>query len=97
VQADISKRFRERIRALRIQRCLTQEEAAEICGIGQKLYQLYELGIKDNPGLKTLQKISQAFGLEVWQLLGPSTPRIGKAKPKRKKILKRLPRNGVRV
>ena len=72
---DISKRFQERIRALRKQRGWTQERAAEICGIGQKLFQLYEIGVKRNPGLLTLQKIAHGFGLEVHQLLGPATPR----------------------
>ena len=89
MQADISKRFRERIWALRIQRGLSQEKAAEMCGLGQKLYQLYELGIKDNPGLKTLQKISAGFGLEVYQLLGPSMPRIRKLTTQSKKSRKR--------
>jgi transcriptional regulator with XRE-family HTH domain len=46
----------------------------ETCGLGQKLFQLYESGIKDNPGLKTLQKIAQGFGVELNQLLARSTP-----------------------
>jgi transcriptional regulator with XRE-family HTH domain len=75
VPEDISKRFRERIRALRIRHGWTQERAAEICGIGQKLFQLYEIGVKRNPGLLTLQKIARGFGLEVHQLLGPAMPR----------------------
>jgi transcriptional regulator with XRE-family HTH domain len=78
VEHETSKRFRERLRALRKQRGWTQEQAAEICGIGQKLYQLYELGIKDNPGLKTLQKIAQGFGIEVHELLAPSASRSRK-------------------
>jgi transcriptional regulator with XRE-family HTH domain len=43
----------------------TQEKAAEACGIGHKVFQLYELGIKTNPGLLTLEKIAGSFGLEV--------------------------------
>jgi transcriptional regulator with XRE-family HTH domain len=74
VPEDISKRFRERIRALRKQRGWTQEHAAEVCGIGQKLFQLYELGVKRNPGLLTLQKIARGFGLDAHQLLTPDTP-----------------------
>jgi transcriptional regulator with XRE-family HTH domain len=69
-------RFRQRIRALRLRRGWTQEKAAENCGLGQKLFQLYELGIKTNPGLLTLEKIAKGFGLEVYQLLGPSMPSI---------------------
>jgi transcriptional regulator with XRE-family HTH domain len=79
VQNDISDLFKHRIRALRKALGWSQYQAAEKCGIGQKLYQLYELGIKDNPGLKTLQKISQGFGLEISELLGPSMPKIPKA------------------
>jgi transcriptional regulator with XRE-family HTH domain len=71
VQADISKRFGQKIRALRNQRGWTQEKAAEMCGLGQKLFQLYESGIKDNPGLKTLEKIARGFGMEVHELLAP--------------------------
>jgi transcriptional regulator with XRE-family HTH domain len=47
----------------------SQEEAAEFCGIGQKMFQLYELGIKDNPSLKQLEKIAQGFGLDVSELI----------------------------
>jgi len=49
----------------------TQEKAAESCGIGYKLYQLYELGIKTNPGLLTLEKIAKGFGLGIHELLAP--------------------------
>ncbi len=76
MEEDISKRFQERIRALRLKRGWTQEQAAENCGIGQKLYQLYELGIKANPGLLTLQKIARGYDLEVHQLLGIALPRV---------------------
>jgi transcriptional regulator with XRE-family HTH domain len=72
VQADASKRFRQNLRALRIDRGWTQEHAAEQCGIGPKLFQLYELGIKDNPGLKTLEKIAAGFGVELEELLRQS-------------------------
>ena len=60
---------------LRRGRAWTQEKAAEACGIGYKLYQLYELGIKTNPGLLTLQKIAKGFGLDVSELLAPSLRR----------------------
>ena len=66
--------FRKRLRALRKRLGWTQEQAAEACGIGQKLFQFYELGIKDNPGLKTLEKIARAFGIGVHELLAPELP-----------------------
>jgi transcriptional regulator with XRE-family HTH domain len=71
VQHDISKKFSDRLRQLRKARGWTQEQAATECDIGYKLYQLYELGIKRNPGLLTLQKIAAGFGLEVHELLAP--------------------------
>ena len=70
----ISKLFRERLVALRKERGFTQEQAAEACGIGYKLFQLYELGIKDNPGLKMLEKIARGFGIGVHELLAPEMP-----------------------
>jgi hypothetical protein len=36
------------------------------------VYQLYELGIKANPGLLTLEKIAKGFGLEIHELLAPA-------------------------
>jgi transcriptional regulator with XRE-family HTH domain len=67
-------RFQKRLRKLRLERGWTQELAAEKCGIGYKLFQLYELGIKKNPGLLTLEKIARGFGLDVSQLLAPNLP-----------------------
>jgi transcriptional regulator with XRE-family HTH domain len=58
---------------LRENRDWTQERAAEACGIGYKLYQLYELGIKQNPGLLTLEKIANGFGLDVAELLAQTS------------------------
>jgi transcriptional regulator with XRE-family HTH domain len=74
LEKGISERFRKRLRELRIQRGWTQEKAAEICEIGPKLFQLYELGIKPNPGLLTLEKIANGFVIEVHDLLGPALP-----------------------
>ena len=72
-----SKLFQKRIRDLRQSRGWTQEHAAEACGIGYKLYQLYEIGIKKNPGLLTLEKIARGYELELHELLNPaeSNPR----------------------
>jgi len=72
VQEPAATRFRKRLRELRRSRAWTQEQAAEACGIGYKLYQLYELGIKTNPGLLTLQKIAKGFELDVSELLAPT-------------------------
>lgn len=71
-----SIRFQRRLRQLRKKRGWTQERAAEKCGIGYKLYQLYELGIKRNPGLRTLEKIAAGYGLDICELLPPSSPSL---------------------
>jgi transcriptional regulator with XRE-family HTH domain len=60
---------------LRRERGWTQERAAEKCGIGYKLLQLYELGIKNNPSLSSLEKIAHGFGLDVSELLAPNLPK----------------------
>jgi transcriptional regulator with XRE-family HTH domain len=75
---NISARFRNRLRQLRESRNWTQEEAAEACGIGYKLYQHYELGVKENPGLVTLQKLAAGFGLDVSEFLSPRWPKNAK-------------------
>jgi hypothetical protein len=45
------------------------------------LYQLYELGIKKNPGLLTLEKIARGFGLSIHELLAPAPLPRTHAKP----------------
>ena len=86
VNNSASLLFRKRIKELRKRRQWTQEQAAEACGIDYKLYQFYELGIKDNPGLQTLEKISAGFGLPLNKLFS-RTPqkRSEKAQQKGKK------------
>jgi transcriptional regulator with XRE-family HTH domain len=65
---------------------LPQQAASEKCGVGDKLFQLYELGIKRNPGLPILEKIARGFGLEVSELLDPN---CSKAKTPRRKARKK--------
>jgi transcriptional regulator with XRE-family HTH domain len=56
----------------------TQKRAAKACGIGHKLFQLYELGVKKNPELFTLQKIAKGFRMGVHELLSPAPVKIPK-------------------
>jgi len=74
VKKSAAKLFQDRLRQLRTERGWTQEQSAEQCGIGYKLYQLYELGIKQNPGLTSLEKLAAGFGLEIHELLNPTHP-----------------------
>jgi transcriptional regulator with XRE-family HTH domain len=76
VHESASERFKKRLRDLRKLRGWTQEKAAEACSLNYKVYQLYELGIKGNPGLLTLEKIAYGYGLDVSELLAPDPPKI---------------------
>ena len=58
------------------------QKAAESCGIGQNMFQLYELGVQDNPSFKQLEKIAGGFGLAVSDLIAPTPTN---RKPKRAK------------
>jgi transcriptional regulator with XRE-family HTH domain len=100
VEKSASISFKKRLRELRLACRWTQEKATEACGIGYKLYQLYELGIKANPGLRTLEKIAKGFGLEIHELLAPvpmlrsragrsAVSRKGKSAPQRKRRKKK--------
>jgi len=68
-----------RLKALRVERGLTQEEFAELAGLSYKYYQAVEAGRKTNLRLSTLERLAQGHGLEVWQLLLP-----GETEPARK-------------
>jgi transcriptional regulator with XRE-family HTH domain len=77
--------FKRRLLELRQALRWTQKKAAEACNINPCLYQLYELGIKKNPGLLTLEKIANGFGIQVHELLAPvALPRHRAGRPTRK-------------
>jgi transcriptional regulator with XRE-family HTH domain len=59
----------------------TQKRAAKACHLGHRHYQLYEIGVKTNPELHTLEKIAKGFGLEVHEFLAPTTARVRKHPP----------------
>ena len=70
------ERFKKQLRELREKRAWMQAKAAEACGLNDKVYQLYEVGIKQNPGLLNLEKIADGYGLDVSELLAPDLPKI---------------------
>ena len=91
-----SKLFQKRIRDLRKSRGWTQEHAAEKCGIGYKLYQLYEIGIKKNPGLLTLEKIARGYEMELHELLNPAeSPPRRNSPDNPQKTTRQLPLNSL--
>ena len=61
----------ERLLALRTERGLTQEEAAEKIGVSNKTYSKWETG-STSPDIETVVKLSQAFGVTTDILLGLS-------------------------
>jgi transcriptional regulator with XRE-family HTH domain len=78
-------RLLHRLRHLREIHDLTQESFAELSGITYKYYQQIEAGRKPDLRLSTLERLAQAYGLEVHQLLSPAPPktRLKKRVPKK--------------
>ena len=68
------KRLLVRLRDLRKQHDLTQEQFAEISGISYKYYQAVETGRKRDLRLSTLERLAKAYGIEVHQLLAREHP-----------------------
>lgn len=65
------QRLLVRLKALRVERGLTQEQFAERFGFSYKYYQAVEAGRKRDLRLSTLDRLASAHGLETWQLLQP--------------------------
>ena len=63
-----AKFFGERLRELRQRHALTQEQAAALCGMEYKYYQMVEWGRK-NLRLDTMARIAGAYQLEIWDLV----------------------------
>ena len=61
-------RFKANLIALRKERGLTQEQAAERAAINYKTYQHLELGIRDNPTLEILERVANGFGVTIGDL-----------------------------
>ena len=71
METETVQRLLGRLKALRVESGLTQEEFAEKSGISYKYYQAVEAGRKKDLRLSTLDRLANAHGLEVWQLLLP--------------------------
>lgn len=88
MQSITVQRLISRLKALRVERGLTQEDFAELAGLSYKYYQAVEAGRKTNLRLSTLERLARGHGLEVWQLLLP-----GETKPARKTTTVRSTQN----
>lgn len=71
---DLIPLIAERLRELRCRHMITQQECADLAGLGFKFYQRVESGKKKQIWLETVEKLASAFGLEVWEFLGPELP-----------------------
>jgi transcriptional regulator with XRE-family HTH domain len=64
---DISTRVRERIKAIRLQKKLSQGDIAKALGVHITYVSQIERGIR-NPTLKNIEKIAKAMGVSVGEL-----------------------------
>ena len=71
METETVQRLLGRLKALRVDSGLTQEEFAEKSGITYKYYQAIESGRKKDLRLSTLDRLAKAHDLEPWQLLLP--------------------------
>ncbi len=63
------KHYNDRIRDLREQKKLTQQQIAEVLGIRQQVYSKYELGVRSLP-LEHLMKLCKYYGASADWILG---------------------------
>jgi len=75
---ELVKLIAERIIELRYRHDLTQGETAKLIGVSTRYYQMIEAGRKKEIFLGTVETLARAFGLEVWQLVGPELPEQSK-------------------
>jgi transcriptional regulator with XRE-family HTH domain len=87
------QRLLRRLKALRIERGLTQEEFAEKAGLSYKYYQAVEAGRKNNLRLSTLERLAKGHGMEPWQLILPGGTKTARkaAKVRSVKMAKKKP------
>ena len=64
------RQLAKRLRQLRSELGLTQEGAANKCGVAYKAYQLYESKKTPDVRLTTLAKLAKGFGVKIGDLFG---------------------------
>ena len=69
VKSDIVKKLAKRLKELRRQLGITQEEAAQKCHLEYKYYQRYESTKPRDMRLSTLEKIAKGFGVKPSDLI----------------------------
>ena len=74
---DQTERFlRNRLRLLRKKADLSQDAVSELAGISFIFYQSIEAGRRPNVSLRTIDKISRAYGLTIHDLFSPQVPEV---------------------
>ena len=71
--SELIKRVSGRIKKLRTQMGLTQEQAAELCSISYKRFQDIESGRSEDVRLSTLESIARGFRMEAYRLIAAYT------------------------
>ena len=66
--SDVALKLAKRIKELRLERGLTQEEAAKKCGIKYKYYQEHEGSKPRDMRLSTMEKIAKGLGITLVEL-----------------------------
>jgi transcriptional regulator with XRE-family HTH domain len=79
------KNLVQRLKELRKIHHVTQEQFSERTGISYKYYQAIETGVKKELRISTLERLADAYGIEVWQLLSPTIPKTKIKSPIRQK------------
>lgn len=74
-----------RLKRLRAEHGLTQEQFTERASISYKYYQAVEAGRKRDLRLSTLERIAAAYGLGVHELLAPEEVAPKRPKPEKRK------------
>lgn len=65
-----NRRFAERVRSLRNERGLSQQDLADLLGISQSAVGLWEAGMRSAPRGNNLIKLCEVFGLSPTDFMG---------------------------
>lgn len=68
MSSEVNIKFAKRLKTLRLEKALSQEELASLCGIDRTYIGRLER-LERNPSLEILQKIADGLGIELTELL----------------------------
>jgi transcriptional regulator with XRE-family HTH domain len=78
--SDASQFIAGRLRVLRSQAALSQEQAADLVGITFKYYQRLESGTVVGIRLSSIEKITKAYGIDLETFFSKRKPKVRKFK-----------------